>query len=231
MADRLLRTARVTADPVHTPSAWSYVLYAEASLLLLRGAFAEAEAKIAELHEAFRRTRPFVADTTYSALMAQLRSEQGATDEAIAFLEILRFTAYAESISWLRAWILAEGGRSEAAARELDAFDGPPPDDWYGIVVLTAAVHAAASSGAVGFLRRHLDELRPLAPFVACAGNGGVVIGPVALALARGELALGNIDAARGYLDAAAQQADALQAEPWVARCNAVRVAIEERTG
>lgn len=227
-AARSIQLARAAADPVRTPSAWSYVLYAEASLLLLRGVFADAETKIGELHESFRRTRPFVAETTRGALMAQLRCEQGATDEAVASLEVLGETAYASSIAWFRAWILAEGGRIEAAAAELDSFDGPLPDDWYAIVVLTAAVHAAARSGAVGFLHRHLDELRPLAPFVACAGSGGVVLGPVALALARGELALGKTDAARSYLDAGLQQAERMDAKPWIARGLALRGEIEQ---
>jgi DNA-binding SARP family transcriptional activator/nucleoside-triphosphatase THEP1 len=227
VADRSIQLARAAADPMHTPSAWSYVLYAEVSLHLVRGAFADAEKKIAELHEAFLRTRPFVAETTRHALLAQLRCEQGSTDEAVAHLEIFRDTAYAASISWLRAWILAEGGRTDDAAAELAAFDGPMPDDWYGFVVLTAAVHAAALSGAVDFLHRHLDELRPLAAFVACAGNGGVVLGPVSLALARAELALGNVDAARTYLDTAVKQAEGLRAEPWIARCLALGHDIE----
>jgi DNA-binding SARP family transcriptional activator len=226
-AARSIQLARAVADPVRTPSAWSYVLYAETSLLLLRGVFADAEAKIGELHEAFRRTRPFVAETTHAALLAQLRCEQGATDEAVASLEVLRDTAYASSIAWYRAWILAEGGRTDAAAAELDSFDGPLPDDWYAIVILTAAVHAAARCRALGFLRRHLDGLRPLAPFIACAGSGGVVLGPVALALARGEFALGNTDAARSYLDAGLKQAERMDAAPWITRGLALRSEIE----
>lgn len=222
-SERALAGARAAADPVRTASAWTYVLYAEVSGLLLRGSFVDAERSIGEAYDAFRRTRRVVADTTRAALLAQLRAEQGATDEAVEHLEIFRTTAYAASIAWLRAWILAEGGRLDQARAELRSFAGPLPDDWYRGVVLTGAIHAAAAVGNHDFLRRHLDELEPLSGLIACAGSGGLVLGPVDLALARAYFAIGDTDRAEGRLAAALEQARALDASPWIVRCLALR--------
>jgi hypothetical protein len=130
----------------------------------------------------------------------------------------------------------AEGGAFQpavpAARRPPDDLqgqrsEGPLPDDWYRIVVLTAAVNAAGLAGDLAFLQRHLDDLRPLAGFVACAGSGGVVSGPVSLALARGEAALGNLAAARLHLQSAWQLSQRLRAQPWADRCLALRDALD----
>lgn len=223
IAERCLREARATADPVRTPSAWSYLLYAELSLLVLRGQFGAAEERNAELYEAFRRSRRFVAATTRGGLQALIRAERGETDDALSELAVLEDSAYAKSLAWLRAWFLAEAGRLDEAGDALRSFDGPLADDWYRIVILTAAVHAAASVGDTPFLARHVDDLRPLAGYLACAGSGGVVIGPVSLALARADALLGDHAAAEAHLADALDMSRRMSADPWIARALAVR--------
>ncbi|MEO8696613.1 MAG: BTAD domain-containing putative transcriptional regulator [Acidimicrobiales bacterium] len=217
--ERFVRAARAAADPVRTPAAWTYVLYAEVSLLLLRGSFDEVERTIRDLIVSMRRTRRFAADATEAGLLAQLNCERGRADDALAVLDRFGGTAYAPSSAWLRAWILSEAGRIDEAASELASFRGPVRDDWYRLPLLTAGAHAAAAVGDRQFIDAHLEDLRMLRPFVACTGSGGIVLGPVALALARCEHVLGNADAARELGVEALATTQRLRATPWIARC------------
>src|SRR6185312_4361573 len=96
--------------------------------------------------------------------------------------------------------ILAEGGRGDAAAALAD-FDGPLPDDWLLLPLLTAAVHAAARLDDHRFLRRHLPTLEPLADRFAFLGEGGLTVGPVSLALAAAHASLGDVEVARRHAE------------------------------
>jgi hypothetical protein len=221
-SDRQLRLARASADPVRTPAAWSYVLYAQVSTELLRGDLDDAERSIDELETALRRSRRFVAETTRAALRMQLRVEQGRTDEALDEAAVLGASIYASPISWFRAWAMAEGGRTGDVDRSLAAYDSAIADDWFKVPLLTAGVTAAAASGNLEFLSRHVDELRPFARMLACAGSGGIVIGPVSLALARASRTLGDDMAADGYLRIAEDIAERMGATPWRDRIRAV---------
>ena len=55
--------------------------------------------------------------------------------------------------------------------------------------LLCAALEAAAIVGDAEFAATHVDVLRPLQDYVAIAGSGGLVLGPIALAVARADLA------------------------------------------
>jgi hypothetical protein len=79
----------------------------------------------------------------------------------------------------------------------------------------------------VAQVERLLPLARPLSGFLACTGSGGIVVGPVDLALARAELVLGDTAAARRHLDAATAMAVRLEATPWVERAAALRVELD----
>ena len=183
---------------MRTPSEWTYVLYAAWSMLVARGRFAEAAALSDEVRDAMRRSRPFVADVTWIGLITQVATEQGRTDDALDALDHLRSTPYAATSHWWRAWALARGGRLDDVRAHLRAFDGPLADDWYRSPLLCAAIEAAAIVGDAEFAAAHVDVLRPLQDYVAVAGSGGLVLGPIALAVARSDLLLGDDDGARG---------------------------------
>ena len=217
-SDDHLRLARACADPVRTPAAWSYVLYAQVSIELLRGELDRASDTVGLLHEALMRSRRFVADTTRAGVRLQLMVERGAIDAALDELTVLGTSVYSSPVAWFRAWALAEGGRLDEARSALDTFGGPVADDWFKMPLLTAAISAAAASGHVEFLRRHLDELRPMSDMLACTGSGGIVIGPVALALARGCEVLGDHGEAAAYLATARKLIERMGATPWAAR-------------
>lgn len=223
VAEESLRRARATADPRWTPSAWTYLLYAESSVRLLRGQLDQAEASIEATYDAMRRSRRHTADVTYAALRAQLWTERGDTDRALAALELANSTVYEQSIRWFRGWILAEGGRLDEATEQLQTFDGVVLDDWYRPLILTCALHAAASVGMTRLVERCVAQLRPIEGFIACAGSGGVTLGPVALAVARGEHVLGHHDAAVRALQLADGIIDRLDAMPWRRRADELR--------
>jgi DNA-binding SARP family transcriptional activator len=213
-----LAAARRTADPRRTPSADSYVRYAEVSLLLLRGDRARAETAIAEVHAAFRRTRAVAADGTALGLTMLLRALDGDTEAALAAVDGFTGSPYEASARWFRAWMLAEAGRADEAVVSLEAFDGVLADDWYRLPLLTAALHAAGQAGSVAQVERLLPLVRPLAGLLACTGSGGMVMGPVDLALARAEHVRGDAAAARRHLDAAVAMAERMGATPWLTR-------------
>jgi hypothetical protein len=161
VADRHAALARSTADPVRTPAEWTYVRYAEWSLLVARGRFAEALDLVDVVHDAMRRSRRIVAGVTRAGLQVQACVELGRTDDALDALDGLASTPYAASGHWWRAWVLARGGRTGDVAGELRAFDGPLADDWYRAPLLCAALHAAAIVGDVELVSRWVDVMRP----------------------------------------------------------------------
>ena len=218
-----LGAARRTADARRTPSADTYVRYAEVSLLLLRGDRARTEAAIAEVHAAFRRTRAVAADGTALGLTMVHRALAGDTGAALAAVDGFVGTPYEASARWFRAWMLAEAGRATDAVVQLEAFDGVLADDWYRLPLLTAALHAAGRAGSVAQVERLVPLVRPLAGLLACTGSGGIVMGPVDLALARAEHVRGDAAAARSHLDAATAMAERMGATPWLERAAALR--------
>lgn len=220
-SDHHLHLARESADPVRTPAAWSYVLYAQVSMQLLRGELDDADRTIDDLYTALRRSRRFVAETTRAGLRMQLRVEQGRTDDALAEATVLDSSIYASPIAWFRAWALAEGGRLDEADRSLAGFGGDVADDWFTVPLLTAGVSAAATSGNVEFLRNHLDDLLPFAQLLACTGSGGIVVGPVALAIARAIRALGDEASSAVHLETAHDMIERMGATPWATRLRA----------
>ncbi|MET0327020.1 MAG: AAA family ATPase, partial [Ilumatobacteraceae bacterium] len=216
VADRHVALARATADPVRTPAEWTYVLYAEWSLLVARGRFSEALELVDGVHDAMRRSRRTVAGVTRTGLWVQAFVELGRTDEALDALDGLASTPYAPSGRWWRAWTLARGGRLGEVAAELRGFDGPLADDWYRAPLLCAALHAAAIIGDADFTARHVDVLRPHEDHVAVAGSGGLVLGPVALTVARADVVLGDPVAARRSLERAEVIARRMGSAPWL---------------
>ena len=114
--------------------------------------------------------------------------------------------------------MLAEGGRLDEAAATLAQFDGPLPDDWLRIPLTTAAVHAAAAVGDQRFLRRHLSTLEPVADRFVFLGEGGFCLGPVGVALAAGQVALGDRAAARTNAEQALAISERMGAVLWLPR-------------
>jgi hypothetical protein len=107
-----------------------------------------------------RRSRRFIAETTRAGLLLQLRVEEGRIDDALNEVSALDSSIYASPISWFRAWVLAEGGRTAQARNALVGYDGTIADDWFKMPLLTAGISAAAASHDVEFVRRHIDFVR-----------------------------------------------------------------------
>ncbi|MET0911363.1 MAG: hypothetical protein ABWZ99_18000, partial [Ilumatobacteraceae bacterium] len=89
--------------------------------------------------------------------------------------------------------------------------------------LLCAALHAAAIVGDAEFTGRYVDVLRPLQDHVAVAGSGGLVLGPIAMAVARADVVLGDPVAARRSLDRAEAIARRMGAPPWLEQIAAIR--------
>ncbi|HEX7133104.1 MAG TPA: BTAD domain-containing putative transcriptional regulator [Iamia sp.] len=224
---RHLAAARASADPRRTPSADSYVRYATVSVALLRGDLERAATAIADVHDGFRRTRAVSADGTAAGLTMLLHLLAGDTDAALATNDLFTGTVFEPSARWFRAWILAEAGRADEAVDRLEAFDGTLADDWYRLPLVTVALHAAGLARSVEQVERLLPLARPLSGLLACTGSGGIVVGPVDLALARAEHVRGDADTARRHLEAATAMAVGLDATPWVARAEALRAELD----
>ena len=176
--DAAVAAARETAHPARTPIVWMHLLWTEVSLAMLRGELDRALVQTEELGIASWRVRRFTAEFTRAAMRSSVLAEQGRIDEALKAFEPLNHPPYDQSSQWLLAWFLASNGRDQDAIDALGRWDGPVPDDWLTLALLTAGVLAAATVGEVGFLRRHLPSLEPLSGYLAIAGNGGPFYGP-----------------------------------------------------
>ncbi len=216
--ERCRAAARAAAHPVRTPVGWAHLQYLESSLALLDGDLDRAAAGADGVGEAMWRARRFAAATTRAGLLAVIRAEQGRTDDALAQLAVIEAAPYGESIRWLKAWILALGGRHAESAQALAAFDGGLADDWLRVPMTVAGVLAAARVGDQAFLERHLTTLEPLSDRFACVGGGGLVLGPVAHALAAGCAVVGRTDQALVHLATARRVAGAMHAVQWIRR-------------
>ena len=147
------------AHPVRTPTGWSHLQFAEAGLAVLDGDLERARGHAEALRAGLQRVRRYTADSSPASILAVVDAEAGDVDAALAGLQVLLASPYGAPISWLEAWILADGERPDEARAALAKFDGPLPDDWLKLPLTTAAVHAAARVGDVRFLRRHLPDL------------------------------------------------------------------------
>ena len=217
-ARRCVGAARALAHPVRTPTGWAHLQFAEAGLAILDGDLARARAHADALRSALLRVRRYTADSSPASILAVVETEAGETDAALERLAVLLASPYAEPIRWLQAWVLAEGGRLDEAAATLAQFDGPLPDDWLRIPLTTAAVHAAAAVGDQRFLRRHLSTLEPVADRFVFLGEGGFCLGPVGVALAAGQVALGDRAAARTNAEQALAISERMGAVLWLPR-------------
>ncbi len=199
LARRCVSSARALAHPIRTPTGWAHLQYAEAGIALLDGDVQRARAHAEALRPALQRVRRYTADSSPAAILAVVDIESGDVDAALGRLTTFAGSAYGGPIRWLEAWVLAEGGRLDAAREALAGFDGPLPDDWLLLPLTTAAVNAAARVGDLRFLRRQVDSLEPFADRFAFVGEGGPSLGPVGLAVAAAHLALGDQASARRY--------------------------------
>jgi len=124
--------------------------------------------------------------------------------------------------------VLSEGGRLDEAGVALAGFDGPLPDDWLQLPLTTAAVHAAARVGDLRFLRRHLPDLEAVADRFAFLGEGGFTLGPAALAVAAGHLALDDPAAARPHAEQAVAIAERMGAVLWIPRARRLLASLRD---
>jgi hypothetical protein len=219
LAEKHLRLGRAEVEPSRTPEMRAQLLWAEASISLLRGNYDTAEKQAEEMHAAFRATRSFVADICRAALLGQLETERGNGAEAVRLMGVADDTPYAGSINWYAAWCLAETGLLEQAATMLRGFDGDLPDDWYTKFVRVAGLHAAVAVGDRERIAVIADALTSASGSLACNGSGGPVLGPVDLALAGAAHELGDDERARTLLAKALDMAERMGAKPWIARC------------
>jgi hypothetical protein len=226
LARRCVARARALAHPVRTPTGWAHLQFAEAGLALLDGDLERARAHAVALRPALQRVRRYTADSSPASILAVVAVESGDTDAALGALAALLESPYAAPINWMAAWVLAEGGRAQDARDALAGFDGPLPEDWLGLPLTTAAVNAAAAVGDVRFLRRHLPSLLPFAEHFAFVGEGGPCLGPVALALAAAQRALGDPAAARVHAERARAISERMGAVLWLPRVHRLLAAL-----
>ncbi|HEX2384774.1 MAG TPA: BTAD domain-containing putative transcriptional regulator [Acidimicrobiales bacterium] len=227
VAEKHLTLGRAEVDPSRTPEMRAQLLWSEASMSLLRGDFDAAERQAEDMYAAFQTTRSFVAEVCRIALLGQLETERGHGDAALHLMTAAENSPYAGSMSWYAAWALSEVGAREDATRMLQAFDGDLPDDWYATFVRVAGLHAAVAIDDRQRIAAIADALAPVSGFLACNGSGGPVLGPVDLALAAAAHALGAVDRARALLASALDMVERLRADPWVARCLALRAQLD----
>jgi DNA-binding SARP family transcriptional activator len=227
VVDAAVAAARATAHPARTPRAWMHLLWTEAAVAVVRGDLERAEVLAGQLGTAAWRVRRFTSEFTHATVLSQVLAEQGRIEEAVRAFEPLNHPPYDGSAKWFAAWLYADTGRPDEAAAALDAWDGPVPEDWLTLTVLTAGVHAAATVGNLAFLRRHLPALEPLSGFAAIIGNGGSFFGPVDFALASAKHALGDLAGAADHLARAEELAEQMGAALWLPRIAALRARLD----
>jgi DNA-binding SARP family transcriptional activator len=223
VVDAAVAAARATAHPARTPRAWMHLLWTEAALAVVRGDLGRAEVLAAQLGTAAWRVRRFTAEFSHATVLSQVLAEQRRTEEALRAFDPLNHPPYGGSARWFTAWLLADAGRLDEAAEALGGWDGPVPDDWLTLTVLTAGVLAASAVGDEAFLRRHLPTLEPLSGCLAIIGNGGSFFGPVDHALAAGKQVIGDLDGARADAARAWDLAERVGAVLWLPRIESLR--------
>jgi len=215
---RCHHAAGQVVHPARTPIGWVHYLYLDASLATLAGNLDRAEAIAGDLEQALSRVRRFAAATTHAGLLAIIHTERGNTETAIAQFEILDTAPFGAAVSWLKAWVLAEGGRHDDARRSLSAFTTRLPDDWLRVAVTVAGILAASEIEDHDFLLAHLPDLDPVADRFACVGNGGLVLGPVSYAIGTGREVLGDRPGAILAATSALALSERMGATLWVPR-------------
>jgi class 3 adenylate cyclase/DNA-binding winged helix-turn-helix (wHTH) protein len=216
-AEARIDRAFVIAERLGNPALLSQLGFCRVATLTWRGRLAEAERALDETHELYRRTRRFASDALRAGFLSVIRTEQDRVDEVIEDAEVLLAPPYGPWFREAVIWALAEAGRLDEA-EELVAGQLPPLIDcWLYLGVLAAAAHSRAAIGHVDQVITIRDHLRPHAGHLATTGTGSA-FGDVDYALARCELALGDVDAARRHLDASVAICERSGDSPWLAR-------------
>jgi hypothetical protein len=219
-----MRDALATTDPIRTPTLWATLLCSQVSEHLLAGRFDAAEAAGTQMFEALEGGRRLNAALLEHTIRAQVRMEQGRLGEMVSELHTeAESSSFAGPFAWFAAWLLAEDGQLELADVALHSFDAHLSDDWLRPPMSSAALHVAAELGDREFAARRFDELLGASGQIAYGGSGGLTIGPVDLALARGARLFGDDASSGRYLDAALAFGDRLGSGPIRARCLAFR--------
>ncbi|MDQ4091234.1 MAG: LuxR C-terminal-related transcriptional regulator, partial [Actinomycetota bacterium] len=219
-----LAVLRVAVERVGGPvSAW-HLERVTAYVAQGRGRYSEAAAAGRRAFERMGAVEPRPAAGAYFSLLCALSSHVGVTEEASSFAlgpfdPLPRFTTIgplARAFLLLRAGLPEEAAASYQQAGPIDAWSLPAffflPGYVYGTLV-------AAELGRYDDLVMLLDRLRPFRDEHA-TGEGVVYVGPVALALGRGEVTLGHLDVAVDHLEAAVGNAGRAGAPGFVAEAS-----------
>ncbi len=191
-----------------------------ACLAQAQGRYADAAAIGARGFARMRPIEPAPARGAYFALQCALAEHVGVLPEAEMFLQ--PFDPPPRFRTMLRlsraVLLLAAGRRAEADASYRQA---GPLGTWSlpAFFVLPGYVYAALVTAELGRIADLAGVLEHLAPFrdEHAIGNGVAYLGPVALTLGRGSLALGRLDEGVDHLEAAVTLAATAGAPGFVA--------------
>ncbi len=224
-AAALLARARELADSLGSPVLFTQLDFFQATLEVWHGQLEEALRSIDRAYQLYRRTRRWSADAFRAGFEMAVWVEQDRVDQVVELGPAMLDTPYRPWFQEGYAWALCEVGLVDEA-RQVIGGDLPPDlDCWLYLGVLGAAAHTRCALGdhqAAAVLR---ERMVPYAGLLATTGTG-VAFGPIAAALARVDLLLGDRSAAAGHADRAVALAEAQGAGPWLARSLLLRAEI-----
>jgi hypothetical protein len=206
------------------------VVLSETAVLGAAGRHREAEERLAEIADVYRRTRRWGADPVLVGTIALSRTDQGRGGELLAMRHAIESDGYTEQFRVLLAWVATEIGAHDDLEDVLPAAVPLPdiPDDWLWLAVTVGSALVAADrrrpEAAALYAR-----LRPFAGEMGLTGTAPLMAS-VDQALGRLAAALGDDEAAWEHLQMAVHLEEAVRAHAWRARSLAALAEVGARS-
>ncbi|MFG1604104.1 BTAD domain-containing putative transcriptional regulator [Actinoplanes sp. NPDC049265] len=214
-AEKHLRLGVGGCELLRLPVARAQLRWAEGSIALWRGQFAEARATYRHAYELHRRTELYGPGVYDIATLTGQWNQGRAVAAGPAEVDH-------SSVPWARVAGHVAAGRLAEADRTIgEILAARQTASWLTYGTLTMLAHLIAEMGTSRHTRELIDRLSPVSHRIATIGHVGVA-GPIALAVARLHHLLGDDDAARSQLAVATAVADRGAGAPALARCRSL---------
>ncbi len=202
----------------------------ETAVFGAEGRHQEAERRLSEIEEIYRRTRRWGADPVMIGTIAVSRTDQGRGGELLAMREFVSSGGYADHFRVLLGWIAAETGAADVLEEVLPEAAPLPglPEDWLWLAVTVGAALVVAHAGRPEAADLY-GRLRPFAGEMGVAGTSPLM-SSVDQALGRLAAALGDDDTAWEHLHDAVRLEAAVGAHVWRARSLAALAEVGARS-
>ena len=216
-----IRAARRVIEAASDDRLQAQLVGFESGLALARGQYAVADRLMTQAGDLHRRGRRYDVDAVDFVNLAAPAIDRGDLAALVPYAALTEEPhGYGRAVAEVMSFAMLELGRDDLAAALVQPFDATEefPDDYTGLLCLTAALHVRVELGDRGAAASIAATLGAFPHRWAAAGTTPLSMGLTDLPLARNLALHGDVEDAAVAFDHAIRLSAAAGAEPWLAR-------------